>query len=148
HFRRRGLAPLARGGARVACAPRSPASARRRVPVLRRALRGGNRRRARRLDPDGPARLDAREGMASRGDGAAASCARRSAPRPGVSGAPDPRTEADRILAGALDLPAQERGPYLDRLCRQDMALRARVERLLAAAESESELLPPGGVLI
>jgi serine/threonine-protein kinase len=48
---------------------------------------------------------------------------------------------ADRLFDAALDLPADERDGFLDRECGDDRELRARVGRLLAAAESEDTLL-------
>jgi serine/threonine protein kinase/Flp pilus assembly protein TadD len=42
------------------------------------------------------------------------------------------------ILYQALDLPAGERGPYLDRACRADARLRAEVESLIAASEQSA----------
>jgi serine/threonine-protein kinase len=57
----------------------------------------------------------------------------------------DPRREADRILSEALELAAEERGRYVAEACGGDAALRARVERLLLAADSPE--LAPGGAL-
>lgn len=42
---------------------------------------------------------------------------------------------ADRLFDQALDLPAAERGAFLDRACGGEAALRALVERLLGSAE-------------
>jgi serine/threonine protein kinase/tetratricopeptide (TPR) repeat protein len=42
------------------------------------------------------------------------------------------------ILYQALDLPAGERGPYLDQACRGDARLRAEVESLIAASEQSA----------
>ena len=64
-----------------------------------------------------------------------------------MSADPDPRVEADRILSGALDLAREDRVPYLDCVCGQDVALRSRVERLLEAAEGEAGRWTPGGAL-
>ena len=47
------------------------------------------------------------------------------------------------ILYRALDLPAGERGPYLDQACRGDTRLRAEVESLIAAAEQSGILDRP-----
>jgi serine/threonine protein kinase len=54
---------------------------------------------------------------------------------------------AKDIIADALDLAPGERAAYLERACAGDTALRARVERLLAAAEVEDDFLaaPSGG---
>jgi serine/threonine-protein kinase len=41
--------------------------------------------------------------------------------------------EVDRLFEGALDLPEQDRSPFLDRGCGADRSLRAEVERLLVA---------------
>jgi len=54
---------------------------------------------------------------------------------------------ADRLLRDALDLTRAERGAFLDRECGGDGELRALVERLLAAAETDSEWLAPGADL-
>src|SRR5260370_12167283 len=47
------------------------------------------------------------------------------------------------ILYQVLDLPAGERGPYLDQACRGDARLRAEVESLIAASEQSAILDRP-----
>jgi non-specific serine/threonine protein kinase/serine/threonine-protein kinase len=41
--------------------------------------------------------------------------------------------EVEQVLAAAMDLPEQERGDYLDRICENRPAIRSEVESLLAA---------------
>src|SRR5580698_9480839 len=41
--------------------------------------------------------------------------------------------EVEQVLAAAMDLPEQERGAYLDRICENRPAIRSEVESLLAA---------------
>jgi serine/threonine protein kinase/tetratricopeptide (TPR) repeat protein len=54
--------------------------------------------------------------------------------------------ELDAILDEALDLPSEERSGFLDRL-HLDPAERARLDKLIAAAESDDDTLAAGGVL-
>src|SRR6266702_17495 len=58
---------------------------------------------------------------------------------------PDPEVA---ILNAAVELPAAERGAYLDQACAGDAALRERVEGLLQAHDQADEFLqvPPTGV--
>ncbi|MEM7050171.1 MAG: serine/threonine-protein kinase [Acidobacteriota bacterium] len=60
---------------------------------------------------------------------------------------PDRWQRADDLLDGALDLAPDQRAAYLARECGDDGDLRALVERLLRAAESESALDPAGEAL-
>ena len=46
----------------------------------------------------------------------------------------------EEVLDGALDLPAEERGVWLERACGEDAGLRREVERLLAAGEAPTRL--------
>jgi tetratricopeptide (TPR) repeat protein len=55
----------------------------------------------------------------------------------------DDRTRASAALDAALDARPEQRPEVLDRICGDDVELRARVERLIAAAEN-SEWLPTG----
>jgi serine/threonine-protein kinase len=55
-------------------------------------------------------------------------------------------TRADRILEVALDLDGEARAAYLDHACAGDVALRARLGRLLEAAAGD-DFLDPGGAL-
>jgi tRNA A-37 threonylcarbamoyl transferase component Bud32 len=64
-----------------------------------------------------------------------------------VTAGADDWERADRIFDGALDRPAAERPGFLDQACGGDGALRARVERLLAEAETLDAFLVPGGAL-
>jgi serine/threonine-protein kinase len=47
------------------------------------------------------------------------------------------------ILYQALDVPAGERGPYLDQACRGDPRLRAEIESLIAASEQSAMIHRP-----
>jgi serine/threonine protein kinase len=53
----------------------------------------------------------------------------------------DRRQRIALLLGEALDLPAEERGPFLDRACGGDPALRAEVQDLLAADSEAGEFL-------
>ena len=49
--------------------------------------------------------------------------------------------EIDRIVDGALDLPPDERAPYLETTCAHDATLRADVERLLRSCDADAGFL-------
>ncbi|MES1241748.1 MAG: serine/threonine-protein kinase [Acidobacteriota bacterium] len=70
---------------------------------------------------------------------------RRSEPRPLV--AEDLWQRADELLDEALDLPAGQRPPFLDRACGDNRQLRGLVERLISAAEIEDPEFKSGGAL-
>ena len=53
----------------------------------------------------------------------------------------DDRARVDAILAEALDYEGEVRDRFLERACGEDLALRARLERLLHAAEADDGLL-------
>ncbi len=55
-------------------------------------------------------------------------------------------SRADPLLRAALDLPARDRAPFLDRECGGDAPLRSLLRRLLSSAEETGEL-PTGGAL-
>jgi serine/threonine protein kinase/TolB-like protein/Tfp pilus assembly protein PilF len=59
----------------------------------------------------------------------------------------DQRLQADRCFSQALERPAAERGRFLEECCAGDASLRAAVEQLLTAAESDDAFLSPGGAL-
>jgi serine/threonine protein kinase len=59
-----------------------------------------------------------------------------------MSMTPEQWARVDAVLDVALDLPSAERAEYLDRACDGDAALRAGVERLLAAHEATDGPLP------
>jgi eukaryotic-like serine/threonine-protein kinase len=54
----------------------------------------------------------------------------------------------DELFAGALDLPEPERADFVEKGCAGDEALRARVQRLLAAAEEDDGPLGDPGVVL
>jgi serine/threonine-protein kinase len=54
---------------------------------------------------------------------------------------------ADELLDEALDLPAGQRSPFLDRACGDDPQLRGLVERLISAAEIDDPEFKSGGAL-
>jgi tetratricopeptide (TPR) repeat protein/tRNA A-37 threonylcarbamoyl transferase component Bud32 len=64
-----------------------------------------------------------------------------------MTSGPSDWEQADRLLDAALDRPAAERPRFLDEACGGDAALRSRVERLLAGAETLDAFLAPGGAL-
>jgi serine/threonine-protein kinase len=49
--------------------------------------------------------------------------------------------EIDRIVDGALDLPPDERAPFLETACAHDSTLRADVERLLRSCDADAGFL-------
>ena len=88
----------------------------RRAPVLRRPVRGGDRRSARHLAGDGEAGLGHREAVAlQRADGRMTTL--------------DDWPRVKRVLAEALEREGGERRSYLDEACGSDAQLRARIER-------------------
>ncbi len=54
---------------------------------------------------------------------------------------PDTYQLAEEIVSRVLDLPEEERGPYLDRICAADVRLRRDVDTLLAADAAASGFL-------
>lgn len=53
--------------------------------------------------------------------------------------------QADRLFDAALDLPQEQRAPFLDEACGGDEELRQLVDRLLASTETKELNLAPGG---
>ena len=54
---------------------------------------------------------------------------------------PQPSDREIEVFNAALELPAAERGAYLDQICADDAALRQRVEELLQAGEQAGDFL-------
>lgn len=53
-------------------------------------------------------------------------------------------SEVDEIFNAALDLPGKERAAWLDQVCAGKPGMRDEVDRLLALAEEEDEMIPTG----
>ena len=58
---------------------------------------------------------------------------------------PPKETSVESVFEPALELEGPDRSAFLAQVCAEDVALRARVEALLAANEQESGFLPGGG---
>src|SRR5262249_41005261 len=64
---------------------------------------------------------------------------------------PDWDPEANDVFLRAIELPAEDRRPFLDETCANNQALRARVDGLLRAGEAagsflEQPLVDPGEI--
>ena len=59
----------------------------------------------------------------------------------------DRGAEADELLAGALEIPEEERGDFLAEACGDDRELLVAVKRLLRASAETGDLLETGGAL-
>ena len=53
----------------------------------------------------------------------------------------------DDLLDAALEISPQDRPQWLDKVCADDMELRARLEKLLELSEDEDDLLRPKGAM-